>query len=81
MAGNDTNPIADRIRRPEGQTSGPGCDVHELLAAANGSAFDTKVMPHAIKLHRRELAERKSDKDLLDSCFEAVEIGMHESWF
>ncbi len=44
-------------------------------------AFDSKVMRQAIKIYRRDSAKRKSDKGLLDSYMEAVEIGLHESWF
>ena len=81
MAGSDLDSMMDRIQRLQGQRAGPGCDLHDLVSAARGMAFDTKVIRQAIKLHRRKLAGRKSDRGLLASYNEAVEIDMHESWF
>ena len=63
------------------QRSGLGGDADNSLAAASEAAFDTKVMRQAAKLHKQRLAERRSDRGLLESYKEAVEIGMHETWF
>ena len=79
MAGNVDNQFSDRTERSGDPGSGLGGDGH--YAVSTLTTFDNKVMRQALRLHKRQLAERRSDKGLLDSYSEAVEIGMHETWF
>ncbi len=81
MAGSNLESLIDRIQRLEDRWSDLGSDIHDLFAVAKGMELDIKVMRQAIRLRRRERAERRSERDLLDTYIEAVEIGMHESWF
>jgi uncharacterized protein (UPF0335 family) len=81
MAGGDLEVLIERIQRLEDQKSALNCSIHDLFAAAKAIGFDTKVMRRAIRLRRRELAERASQGDVLDTYNEAVGVKMHESWF
>jgi len=81
MTDGDLESLIDRIQRLEDQRSALNGDIHDLFAAAKAIGFDTKVMRQAIKLRRRELAARESQRNVLDTYNEAVGIGMHESWF
>ena len=76
MVGSDLNSILDQIRRLQDQNR-----THDHNAAESSLAFDSQVMRQAIKIYRRGAAGRRSDKGLLDSYREAVEIGLHQSWF
>lgn len=81
MSGSDLGSLIDRIQRLEDQRSALNGDIKDLFAMAKAFGFDTKVMRQAIRLRRRELAERGSQRDVLDSYNEAVGVGFHESWF
>ncbi len=81
MAGNIENQTPDRTEPPGDPGSGMGGDGHVDFGVSTLTKLDNKVMRQALRLHKRRLAERRSDKGLLDSYSEAVEIGMHETWF
>ena len=72
--------FVEQIERLENERAALGCDIEKLMAEARSAGFDTKIMRQVIKLKRMEVAER-GPEGLLDLYKEAVDIGVHESWF
>ncbi len=81
MSGADLEALIDRIERLEDQRSRLSSSIHEILAAAKASGFDTRIVRRAMRLRKRAPGTRATQREVLEAYNEAVEIGMLETWF
>ena len=73
--------FVEQIERLEDDRSVLGTEIRNLLAEAKNAGFDTKIMRQVVKLRKMDSAERDGQGSFLELYKQAVDIGVHETWF
>lgn len=73
--------LIGRIERMERELAELGADIQELYSQASAKGYDNRIVRRMVKLRRVETGGGEDDDTLNALYREAVDIGVHESWF